>query len=290
MTGWREERVPGEVELAVSLWGEGPDPVLCLHGITAQHRAFNFLARCLDGRRPLAGMDLRGRGNSGKPPAGCYGLGAHAGDVVRVLDHLGLREATIAGHSMGAFVGLEVARRHPERVRALILLDGGWPRAGEPSGELDEGLERAFSRLEMTFAGLEEYLDFWFPGRNLSPEDLPPELEDYYRYDLEEADGGLRPKASLAAAREDARYLASRGPTVRELAGVRCPVALVRAAEGFFPGSDPLIPDPVRDAMAGALDVRREILAAGANHYTLLLDPRHVRRWAGLAADEGWAR
>ncbi len=289
MIGWREERVAGEVAISVFLAGEGRDPVLCLHGITAQHRAFNFLAGEVADRRPLAGMDLRGRGNSEKPPSG-YGLEAHARDVIRVLDHLGLREATVAGHSMGAFVGLEAARRHPERVRALILLDGGWPRAGEPSGELDEGLERAFSRLEMTFGSLEEYLDFWFPGQGISPEDLPPELVDYYRYDLEKAEGGYRPKASLAAAREDARYLASRGPTVRELAEVGCPVALVRAAEGFFPGSDPLIPDRVRDAMAGALDIRREILAEGANHYTLLLDPRHVRRWAGLVADEGWAR
>ncbi|QYJ16743.1 2-succinyl-6-hydroxy-2, 4-cyclohexadiene-1-carboxylate synthase [Rubrobacter xylanophilus DSM 9941] len=289
MIGWREERVPGEVEISVWRLGSGPDPLVCLHGITAQHRAFNFLAREMSGRRSLVGMDLRGRGDSEKPPAG-YGLEAHARDVVRVLDHLGLQEATVAGHSMGAFVGLETARRHPERVRALILLDGGWPRSGEPSDELDEGLGRAFSRLERTFGNLEDYLDFWFPGRNLSPEDLPPELADYYRYDLEEADGGLRPKASLAAAREDARYLASRGPTVRELEEVRRPVALVRAAEGFFPGSEPLIPDEVRDAMAGALDVRHEILAEDANHYTLLLDPRHVRRWAGLVADEGWAR
>ncbi|MDX6382049.1 MAG: hypothetical protein QOI57_3073, partial [Rubrobacteraceae bacterium] len=54
------------------------------------------------------------------------------------------------------------------------------------------------------------------------------------------------------------------------LGGIGCPVALVRAAEGFFPGSEPLISDEARDAMAGALDLRLERRLTGANHYTML--------------------
>ncbi|MDP9479169.1 MAG: alpha/beta fold hydrolase, partial [Actinomycetota bacterium] len=84
-------KVPGEVELAIWRSGTGPDPVVCLHGITAQHRAFNAAARHLGPARGLVGVDLRGRGDSGKPESG-YGLEAHASDVVRVLDHLGLRD------------------------------------------------------------------------------------------------------------------------------------------------------------------------------------------------------
>jgi hypothetical protein len=53
----------------------------------------------------------------------------------------------------------------------------------------------------------------------------------------------------------------------------------VRASEGFFPGSDPIIPDKIRDAMAGALDLRSEILVEGANHYTMLW-PKYTRVWA----------
>ena len=98
---WKKERVPGEVELAICRAGEGPDPVVCLHGITAQHRAFNAAARYLESSIGLVGVDLRGRGDSDKPESG-YNLEAHAADVVRVLDHLGLQSAVLAGHSMAA--------------------------------------------------------------------------------------------------------------------------------------------------------------------------------------------
>src|SRR5215210_149047 len=180
---WMQERVPGEVELAIWRAGEGPEPVVCLHGITAQHRAFNAAARYLEPSHGLVGVDLRGRGDSNKPESG-YGLEAHAADVVRVLDHLGLQSAVLAGHSMGGFVALKTALAFPDRVRALILLDGGWPRVESSPEEmtqeekqeaaaLEEGLARAFKRLDMIFESPEAYLDFWFPDQNLKMDDLP---------------------------------------------------------------------------------------------------------------------
>src|SRR5919112_623100 len=293
---WKNERVPGEVELAICRSGGGPDPVVCLHGITAQHRAFNAAARYLETSRGLVGVDLRGRGDSDKPESE-YSLEAHAADVVRVLDHLGLESAVLAGHSMGGFVALKTALMFPERVRAIVLLDGGWPRVESTPEEstaeekqeataLDEGLARAFKRLEMTFESPEAYLDFWFPGRNLKMEDLPQDLADYYLYDLGEVEGGYRPKASRAAAEEDSPSVSFTGPTAEEMRGVGCPVALVRASEGFFPGSDPLISDETRDAMAGVLDLRSDTLVEGANHYTMLW-PEYVPKWADILRDDG---
>src|SRR5918992_4181540 len=277
---WNNERVPGEVELAICRAGEGQDPIICLHGITAKHRAFNAAARYLEPSRGLVGVDLRGRGDSDKPESG-YSLEAHAADVVRVLDHLGLESAVLAGHSMGGFVALKTALMFPDRVRALVLLDGGWPRVESPPEEmteeerqeaaaLEEGLARAFKRLDMTFESPEAYLDFWFPGQNLKMDDLPQDLADYYLYDLGEVEGGYRPKALRAAAEEDSPSVSSTSPTAEEMRGVRCPVALVRASEGFFPGSDPVISGETRDAMAEVLDLRSDTLLEGANHYTML--------------------
>lgn len=297
---WTAERVPGEVELAVWRSGSGADPILCLHGITAQHRAFNALARTLAPSRSLVGVDLRGRGDSDKPDSG-YGLEAHASDVVRVLDHLGFQDAVICGHSMGGFVALKAALSHPHRVRALVLLDGGWPRVEVSPGEMseeqkqeaaaiEEGLERAFRRLDMTFESPREYLDFWFPDQGLTMEDLPPDLADYYLYDLEEVEGGYRPKASRVAAEAYSPSVSSTSPAAEEMRGVGCPVALVRASQGFFPGSDPLISDEVRDMMAGPLDIRTEILLEGANHYTMLW-PEYTRVWAPEVFDPPfWSR
>jgi pimeloyl-ACP methyl ester carboxylesterase len=291
---WTADRVPGEVELAIWRAGTGPgEPAICLHGITAQHRAFNALARHLAPQRTVVGVDLRGRGDSGKPGSG-YGLEAHARDVVRVLDHLGLDKAAILGHSMGGFVALKTAISYPERVHALVLLDSGWPRTEVSPEEIseeqrqaaaiEEGLERAFRRLDMTFESPEAYLDFWFPDQNLTMEDLPPDLADYYLYDLQEVEDGYEPKASSAAAREDSSSISSAGPTVGELRSVRCPAALVRASEGFFPGSAPLISEDTRDVMAEAIDLRSEILVEGANHYTMLW-PKYTRQWANKVFD-----
>jgi pimeloyl-ACP methyl ester carboxylesterase len=291
---WKKVRVPGEVELAVYRAGEGPDPVICLHGITAQHRAFNAVARYLETSHGLVGVDLRGRGDSDKPEAG-YSLEAHAADVVRVLDHLGLQSAVLAGHSMGGFVALKTALMFPERVRAIVLLDGGWPRVESKPEELteeekqeaaalEEGLARAFKRLDMTFESPEAYLDFWFPDQNLKIDDLPQDLADYYLYDLGDVEGGYRPKASRVAAEEDSPSVSSTSPTAEEMRDVSCPVALVRASQGFFPGSAPLISDEVRDTMAGPLDIRTEILLEGANHYTMLW-PEYARVWAPRVFD-----
>ena len=291
---WSADRVPGEVELAIWRAGSGQKPLICLHGITAQHRAFSALARYLGGSRSLIGVDLRGRGDSGKPESG-YGLGAHARDVIRILDHLGLDRAVMVGHSMGGFVALKAAVSYPERVRALGLLDGGWPRVEVSPEEMSEeqeqkaaaireGLERAFRRLDMTFESPDAYLDFWFPHQSLTMEDLPPDLADYYLYDLEEVEGGYQPKASRAAAEEDSPSVSSTSPTAEEMRGVECPVALVRASEGFFPGSDPVISDQTRDVMAEVLDLRSDILLEGANHYTMLW-PKYTHVWADKVFD-----
>ena len=297
---WRSERVPGDVGISINRAGDGPDPVVCLHGITAQHRAFTPAARHAGPARGLVGVDLRGRGDSDKPDSG-YGLEAHAGDAIRVLDHLGLDDAVLVGHSMGAFVALKAALIYPHRVRALVLLDGGWPRVEAPPQEemteeqrreaeaIREGLARAFSRLEMVFETPDDYLGFWFLDGNLTMADLPPDLADYYRYDLQPVEGGHNPKCSTAAAKEDSPAVTRTSPTAEEMRAVGCPVALVRASEGFFPGSRPLIPDATRDVMAEALDLRSEMVLPGANHYTMLWTP-YTRQWADLLLSDGWYR
>jgi pimeloyl-ACP methyl ester carboxylesterase len=291
---WKSERVSGGVELAIGRAGEGPDPVVCLHGITAQHRAFNAAARYLGPSRGLIGVDLRGRGDSDKPESG-YGLETHASDVLRVLDHLGLENAVLLGHSMGAFVALKTALAYPDRVRALVLLDGGWPRVEtrpeemsdevkEEAAALAEGLARAFRRLDMVFESPEAYLDFWFPDRGLTMADLPPDLADYYRYDLGTVEGGYNPKASRAAAEEDSPSVSSTSPTAEEMRGVSCPVALVRASQGFFPESDPLVSDEARDILVQVLDIRTETVLEGANHYSMLW-PEYTNIWVPRVFD-----
>ena len=279
---WKAGRVPGEVELAFGVAGAGGNPVIALHGITAQHRAFNALARHLRGEHLVVAPDLRGRGDSASPFPGNYGLPAHAADAIRVMDHMGLERAVLMGHSMGGFVSVRAALDYPERVSALVLLDGGRPR--QPEGvrepDLEKGLEHSFSRLGKRYESIDDYLDFFFPGQNMIAEMLPPDLADYYIYDLRKAEGHYIPKASDEAVTEDAEAI-TQGPTAEEMKGVRCPVALVRAPEGLMAGSAPLITDAMRDEMADSLDLRAELMLEGANHYSMMLDP-HAQRTASF--------
>jgi pimeloyl-ACP methyl ester carboxylesterase len=277
--------VPGDVRLAFGRVGEGPEPILALHGITAQHRAFNATARHLRHPDGIVALDLRGRGNSSKPPTGNYGLAAHARDVIRTLDYLKIEEVTLAGHSMGAFVALHTALLYPGRVKALALLDGGWPRSEEEPDEeeaaaIEEGLQRAYRRLDMVFETPDDYLDFWFPDQNLTLDDLPPDLADYYLYDLDRVEGGYTPKAYREAAEEDAASVSSESLTATGLEGIGCPVALVRAEQGFFPDSRPLITGEARDALANVLDLRLEIFLQGANHYSMMFGEEYASRIA----------
>ena len=72
----------------------------------------------------LLAPDLRGRGHSAGLP-GPYGVAAHVTDLVAVLDHAGAKRVVLVGHSMGAYLVARLAAQHPERVAAVVLLDGG---------------------------------------------------------------------------------------------------------------------------------------------------------------------
>src|SRR5919197_6061780 len=72
-------------------WGPPDAPlVLCVHGLSANMHAFDFLAERLAApARQVVAIDLHGRGRSARTPPGSYGLAAHAADVLEVADSLG---------------------------------------------------------------------------------------------------------------------------------------------------------------------------------------------------------
>ena len=104
--------------------------VLAIHGITSTSRTWLATARSLNDRAALIAVDLRGRGaSSALPPP--VGLDAHARDMLAVLDAAGLQRAVVVGHSLGAYIAARLAVRHPDRVAALVLVDGGLTIRGE---------------------------------------------------------------------------------------------------------------------------------------------------------------
>jgi len=120
-SGHQPLRVPaGDVELAVDVRGEGL-PVLFVHGFPFDRTVWRHQLAALSRVRRIA-PDLRGVGGSGAPPTSDgYALARYADDLIAVLDAVGVRDAVVCGLSMGGYVTFELLRRHPERVRALIL-------------------------------------------------------------------------------------------------------------------------------------------------------------------------
>lgn len=102
-------------------------PVLCLHGLTRNSADFEQVAPRIAalGRRVVA-IDARGRGKSDNDPdATRYRPDVYVGDVLRVLDTLGLPRAVFLGTSMGGIMTMLAATIAPDRVAAAILNDIG---------------------------------------------------------------------------------------------------------------------------------------------------------------------
>jgi pimeloyl-ACP methyl ester carboxylesterase len=110
------------IEMHYREQGEGPEPVLLLHGWPDSGYAYDPLVAALPvGRYRSLAVDQRGFGSSDRP-AGGYGIDDLAADAVAFLDALGLPAVTVVGHSMGSLVARRVAQVAPARVRALVLI------------------------------------------------------------------------------------------------------------------------------------------------------------------------
>ena len=292
-TGPIVRRVRGVgVELACAVW-PGDDPVVAVHGLTAHSRNFSALAAGLAGRHGLVAPDLRGRGDSDKPE-GPYGVRVHAADVVAAMRDLGLGRSVLVGHSMGAYIAAAVAAEHPELVRALVLLDGGYPQPAPPGVDVDRVLDLLLApmiaRLRTVYPSTDEYVAFWRQQPAFPPAQWNRHVEGYVAYDLGGVAPQLRPKAAETAVRVDFRDICDQVQAGRHLAAVQCPVVLIRAEHGVAFGQPPIVPDHIA-AEVGAIVPGgvEDIRVAGATHYTIAFSdpgaPLVVERLARLAAD-----
>lgn len=108
-------------------------PVMFVHGFPHDRRLWAQQMRGLGARARCVAVDLRGFGDTTAQPP--WSMDRYADDVVALMDLLRLEPAVIAGLSMGGYIALAIWRRHPERVRALVLAN---TRAGADSAEARE--------------------------------------------------------------------------------------------------------------------------------------------------------
>jgi pimeloyl-ACP methyl ester carboxylesterase len=253
--------------------------VLCLPGLSANLKSFDFIGERIAGDRlRTVAVDLRGRGKSDLGGAGTYGWANHAIDVFAAADALGADRFSIIGQSMGGLVAMEAAAKDAGRIERIVLLD----ICGTPDASSLIPISTSVNRLGQVFPSADIYIgavkamglmvpwsDYW---------------ERYFRYELEGADGGVRARSNRQAVLEDYSY----GETHEAYPlwpSLTMPVLLLRATQEILPGMGRIVSDvdrhrfPREVPTATAVDVE-------ANHYTISTSEASgeaIRRFFGVA-------
>jgi esterase len=100
--------------------GSGSDVIL-IHGLFGSLENLNSIAKPLSEQYKVTNIDLRNHGRSFHSNEMDYNVMAK--DVCNLMDHLGIKQAHVIGHSMGGKVAMQIALTHEERVNKLIVLD-----------------------------------------------------------------------------------------------------------------------------------------------------------------------
>jgi pimeloyl-ACP methyl ester carboxylesterase len=255
------------------VWEGTGKPILCIHGITANCRCWDLLAAVLAPGYQVFAMDLRGRGQSDKPPQG-YSLDYHMRDINCLLDDLGIDRTVIMGHSLGAFIGLAFAAEYSERVDRLILVDGGGDLSQEQMEKVFIGIKPALDRLGQIFPSAEAYLEKMSAAPYIQPWSLV--TERYYRYEIEEVEGGVRTNINPAHIQEEADNI-RKVDCAPYYPRIKCEVLILRAPNGLLSQDDILLPEDVIDKMIREIPDAKRFDVEGMNHYGIVFQPHAVR-------------
>jgi pimeloyl-ACP methyl ester carboxylesterase len=110
-------------EVIYRMAGSGP-PVVLIHGMVNSSRHWREVAEQLAADHTVIAPDLIGHGDSATP-RGDYSLGAHAAAIRDLLAALGVRRATMVGHSLGGGVAMQFFWQFPHQVERLVLISSG---------------------------------------------------------------------------------------------------------------------------------------------------------------------
>jgi pimeloyl-ACP methyl ester carboxylesterase len=250
----------GQHGLAFRAQGSG-EPLLLINGYAASKDDWDptFLSALARGSAVIC-PDNRGIGDS---PAlwRDHTVGAMAGDVLSLMDALGLEIADVAGWSMGGFIAQELAARAPERVRRLVLLstDSGGPDAVPAATEtwarlIDHGgtpREQASRVIALLF-----------------PPEAAAAIDGEFGELVAEARAGLSPQTLRA--QEDAIDAWHSEPAAERLRRIAAPTLIAGGTE------DIVIPFANTKLLAAALPGSRHEGFKGCGHAFMAQEPFRV--------------
>ena len=245
------------VSLAVDLRGDRGDPaVLFVHGFPLDRTLWSPVLDSLEGTYRIA-PDLRGFGRSDAPDLG-YSMATYADDLTALLDSLGVERAIVCGLSMGGYIAFERARRSPERLTGLVLMD---TRAEADSAEARKGRDSAAQQVRER--GPAPIADAMMS--QLLSERTPALVAERVRATIMRT-----PVAGLIGALGAMR---DRPDSTGLLAGLEQVPTLVVVGE-----DDPITPPSGAREMAGAIPGSRLEVVSGAAHLPPLEQPKATAR------------
>jgi len=113
------------VEIYYEVHGSGP-PLLLTHGYSSTSAMWQGQIEALSKHHKLILWDRRGHGQSDYPAdPGAYSEALTVADMAALLDEVGATSAIIGGLSLGGYMSLAFYLAHPQRVRALLIIDTG---------------------------------------------------------------------------------------------------------------------------------------------------------------------
>lgn len=236
---------------------DGPGPVVVLiHGFPLDLSMWEAQRTTLGSIYRVIAPDLRGHGKSAAPE-GIYPVDDMADDVVELLDALEIGEpVAVGGLSMGGYVALSMAIRHPKRLRGLMLVN---TRAGADSPEAARVREDLAQEVERT-GSVEPVVAAMLPRLfSDATRSRRPELVSLMREAM-----ARNPARGVAGT---LRGLAIRPDRTADLGRITVPTLVMTGAD------DAMIPPEESRAMAAALPNSELVVIPDAGHLAPLENP-----------------
>lgn len=246
--------------------------VVMIHGLTSTSRSFLDVIAALPDEVGVVAMDVRGRGLSWQAP-GPYDLPSISDDVPTALDHFGIGEAVMAGHSMGAWIAALAATRHPGRVSKAVLIDGGLPiefdRSLSPEELIDAAVGPAVRRLALEFDSPDAYLDWWRAHPSFMGH-WTEAMDEIRLYDIHEVGGKWVTRINTDAVIRAGSDPALDEETETAWSRIGLPAIVVTVDHGMLNDPGGFTPLAVARECALANPMLESAHLEGLNHYTVL--------------------
>lgn len=243
--------------------GQG-EPLLLVHGFPLSSDLYQPQRAALSRRFRVITPDLRGMGRSDPQPG--YSMDTYADDLVALLDRLGVGQAIVGGMSMGGYVVFTLLRRHPDRVKGLILIDT------KAAADTEEGRQGRYKMIEQARSeGATAIAEAMLP-KMLTEQTRSQQLE------LVEFVRGMMAATPVDGITGALEAMAIRPDSTPLLASIQVPTLIIVGNE------DQVTPSAVAQEMHQAMPNAELVIIDGAAHAATLERPAAVNQ-----AIEQWA-